>query len=142
MIFGPVIAQRVRDYFVGSRRPDAGQKFPELTRRKVEVLELIARAERNSDIAAQLFLSEKTVRDYVSNVFTKLRVIDRARPSFRPGRPGSGGVSSGQAEPGHDPAARLAEVAEIAFNRIVGPIGSPPLSYAGVGAPARKERRC
>ena len=90
VIFGPVIAERVRDYFAGGHRPDPGQKFPELTRREVEVLDLIARGVRNSDIAAQLVVSEKTVRNHVSNIFTKLRVVDRAGAIVRAREAGLG----------------------------------------------------
>jgi DNA-binding NarL/FixJ family response regulator len=52
--------------------------FPFLTAREHEVLELLARGLTNSAIAARLFLSEKTVRNHVSNIFTKLHVTDRA----------------------------------------------------------------
>ena len=95
VIFGPVIAERVRDYFAGGRRPDPGQTFPELTRREVEVLELIARGVRNSDIAAQLVVSEKTVRNHVSNIFSKLRVVDRAGAIVRAREAGLGGGQLG-----------------------------------------------
>ncbi len=52
--------------------------FPELTEREREVLDLVARGLTNPAIAKRLFLSEKTVRNHVSNVFTKLQVTDRA----------------------------------------------------------------
>ncbi len=42
-------------------------------------LELLAQGRRNSDIAETLLLSERTVRNYVSNIFTKLQVADRAQ---------------------------------------------------------------
>ncbi|WP_275409039.1 response regulator transcription factor [Paractinoplanes brasiliensis] len=51
--------------------------FPELSAREREVLELVARGSRNSEIARRLGLSEKTVRNHVSTLLTKLRVPDR-----------------------------------------------------------------
>ncbi len=60
--------------------PDPRQAaFPQLTEREREVLELIAQARSNAEIAATLFLSQKTVRNHVSNIFMKLHVADRAQ---------------------------------------------------------------
>jgi NarL family two-component system response regulator LiaR len=50
-----------------------------LSEREREVLDLIARGLSNADIAARLYLSEGTVRNYVSGVFTKLDVSDRTQ---------------------------------------------------------------
>jgi DNA-binding NarL/FixJ family response regulator len=52
--------------------------FPFLTEREREILDLVARGLTNPAIAARLYLSEKTVRNHVSNVFAKLHVSDRA----------------------------------------------------------------
>jgi pimeloyl-ACP methyl ester carboxylesterase/DNA-binding CsgD family transcriptional regulator len=52
-------------------------RFSELTLREREVLELIARGYRNNEIAAELVLSPKTIRNYVSQVFDKLGVSSR-----------------------------------------------------------------
>jgi DNA-binding NarL/FixJ family response regulator len=49
-----------------------------LTTREVEVLRLIASGRTNRAIAAELFLSEKTVARHVSNIFTKLGLSSRA----------------------------------------------------------------
>jgi DNA-binding NarL/FixJ family response regulator len=49
-----------------------------LTPREVEVLRLVATGKTNRAIAAELFLSEKTVARHVSNIFTKLGVSSRA----------------------------------------------------------------
>jgi DNA-binding NarL/FixJ family response regulator len=77
-VFGPAIARRLIDYFSSS--PEGPQKaFPQLTAREREVLELIAQGESNSAIARRLTLSQKTVRNHVSNIFTKLQVVDRAQ---------------------------------------------------------------
>ena len=55
------------------------QVFPQLTDREREMLDLIAQGRANAAIAAQLSLSQKTVRNHVSNIFTKLQVADRAQ---------------------------------------------------------------
>ena len=52
--------------------------FPALSDREREVLGLMADAVSNGDIARRLFLSDKTVRNYVSSIFTKLGVESRA----------------------------------------------------------------
>ena len=52
--------------------------FPELTSREHEVLDLIAAGRSNTDVAATLVLSPKTVRNHVSNIFAKLHVADRS----------------------------------------------------------------
>lgn len=52
--------------------------FPALTGRELEILDLIARGMPNPAIASRLVLSDKTVRNHVSNIFAKLRVADRA----------------------------------------------------------------
>lgn len=80
-IFGPAVAERLMHYF-GSMRPRgpsaSAQLFPELTDREYEILTLIAQRKSNADIAAQLVLSPKTVRNHVSNILSKLQVADRA----------------------------------------------------------------
>ncbi|GII00965.1 response regulator [Planobispora takensis] len=83
-IFGPAIAARMADYFAARERsgPDA-QALPELTRREREILALVAGHLTNPQIAARLGLSQKTVRNHVSSVFTKLQVADRAQAITR-----------------------------------------------------------
>ncbi|MFF2271086.1 response regulator [Agromyces sp. NPDC058136] len=77
-IFGPRIAARVAEFF--ARPPVAADPvaFPQLTGREREILELVASGRSNGDIAEHLFLSPKTVRNNVSNIFTKLQVSGRA----------------------------------------------------------------
>jgi DNA-binding NarL/FixJ family response regulator len=81
-IFGPAVAQRVLDYLSGTRPPQP-TAFPELSEREREVLSLLAEGRSNPDIARRLYLSPKTVRNHVSNIFTKLQVADRAQAIIR-----------------------------------------------------------
>jgi len=76
-IFGPAVADRLSTLLAA--RPPAMRAFPELTDRERDVLELIALGRTNSEIATELSLSLKTVRNHVSNVLTKLRVPGRAQ---------------------------------------------------------------
>jgi len=57
--------------------------FPELTERERELLTLIAQGYTNTAIAEKLVLSPKTVRNHVSNIFSKLQVADRAAAIIR-----------------------------------------------------------
>ena len=82
-IFGPSIAQRLIGFFSTSRPSVQARIFPELTERESEILGLIAQGRTNEDIAGQLVLSLKTVRNHVSNIFSKLQVADRAQAIIR-----------------------------------------------------------
>jgi DNA-binding NarL/FixJ family response regulator len=88
-IFGPAIAERLMAYFAASADGTA-QAFPELTGREREVLELIAQGRSNARIADELVLSQKTVRNHVSNIFTKLQVMDRAQAIVKAREAGMG----------------------------------------------------
>lgn len=78
-LFGPSIAKRLMNFFAGPRSNSPPQVFPELTGREREILNLIAQGYNNSEIAEQLVLSPKTVRNHISNIFNKLQVADRAQ---------------------------------------------------------------
>jgi DNA-binding NarL/FixJ family response regulator len=82
-IFGPAVAQRVAEFFAGAPVSAERSVFPQLTGREREVLTLVAAGRSNSQIAADLFLSPKTVRNNVSNIFAKLHVADRAEAIIR-----------------------------------------------------------
>lgn len=87
-IFGQDIAAKMMSFFAGApQRPTA---FPELTARELEILELIARGENNPSITRILGVSPKTVRNHVSNIFSKLQVVDRAQAIVRAREAGLG----------------------------------------------------
>jgi DNA-binding NarL/FixJ family response regulator len=87
-IFSPAVATRVLAYF--SRPAAPPRVFPTLTEREREILDLIARGHPNPSIARELSLSTKTVGNYVSNIFTKLQVADRAQAIIRAREAGLG----------------------------------------------------
>lgn len=78
-IFSPAIASRMIAFFNSSRPALQSQSFPELTEREREILGLMAQGLNNAGISAQLVLSASTVRNYVSSIFSKLQVADRAQ---------------------------------------------------------------
>ncbi len=57
-------------------------KFSKLTERELEVLKCISTGMTNKEVAKQLYLSEKTVKNYASNVFRKLGVKDRVQATL------------------------------------------------------------
>ena len=89
-IFSPAIAARLIGYFAEVRPTAPPRTFPELTDREREVLGLIAQGHRNAAIAGQLYLSEKTVRNHVTNILSKLQVADRAEAIIRAREAGMG----------------------------------------------------
>jgi DNA-binding NarL/FixJ family response regulator len=90
-IFSPAIATRVLTYFAASAQGGVPpQAFPTLTDREREILRLIAQGHPNPSIAGELSLSTKTVGNYVSNIFTKLQVADRAQAIIRAREAGFG----------------------------------------------------
>ncbi len=72
-------------------RPAASpQVFPELSDREPEILDLIAQGHKNPEIAKELYLSPKTVRNHVSNILHKLQVADRTQAIIRAREAGLG----------------------------------------------------
>ncbi len=68
----------------------SSRAFPNLTGREHEILSLIAGGYTNTAIASRLYLSPKTVRNYVSSIFTKLHVTDRPQAIVRAREAGLG----------------------------------------------------
>jgi DNA-binding NarL/FixJ family response regulator len=90
-VYGAPVAKRIAQFFRdGGASAETPAPFPDLTPRERDVLSLLAEGARNSEIARQLSMSEKTVRNHVSSILTKLQVPDRtaaalkANQAFRP----------------------------------------------------------
>ncbi len=82
-IFSPAVASRLMDYFTAARTSPHAEAFPDLTEREREILAMIARGRSNYEIAEELSISLKTVRNHASNIFGKLQVADRTQASIR-----------------------------------------------------------
>jgi DNA-binding NarL/FixJ family response regulator len=80
-LFAPSVTKRLVEHYV--HQPPTSQGTPPallaLTERELEVLGLLATGFSNAEIAASLFLSEATVKTYVSRIFTKLNLRDRVQ---------------------------------------------------------------
>ncbi|UGQ10683.1 response regulator transcription factor [Yinghuangia sp. ASG 101] len=81
-LLAPSITRRLLDMYA-ARLPAAEDPTPDtlamLTEREVEVLRLVARGMSNAEIAAELFVSETTVKTHVGHVLTKLGLRDRVQ---------------------------------------------------------------
>jgi DNA-binding NarL/FixJ family response regulator len=93
VVFSSGVAASVTAWFRAGG-PTAREPFPELTEREREVLDLVARGLTNAEIAARLVVSDKTVRNHVSNVFAKLHVTSRSGAVARARDAGLGGTST------------------------------------------------
>jgi len=76
-ILAPAAATRLVDHLSGT--PAEHIVFPELTSREHDVLRLVLAGRSNAEIGQTLFLSPKTVRNYVSTILMKLRVENRSQ---------------------------------------------------------------
>lgn len=74
----PSLTQSVLNEVRRSIQKEEASAFADLTSKEKQVLSLIAQGQTNRDIASELFLSEGTVRNYVSSIFSKLSVSNRA----------------------------------------------------------------
>jgi DNA-binding NarL/FixJ family response regulator len=86
----PSIAARVLAEFnrLNTQRLANMELFSELTDREIEVLKEIATGKRNREIAETLFISEKTVKNHISNILFKLQVNDRTEAAMMAARGG------------------------------------------------------
>ncbi|SRR6266849_5582032 len=89
-IFSTTIAQRLIDFFATPRPAMQPLPFPDLTEREREILALIAQGQSNAEIAQALVIRMKTVRNYISSIFSKLQVADRAQAIIRAREAGLG----------------------------------------------------
>jgi DNA-binding NarL/FixJ family response regulator len=87
-VIGAATAQQLSTVFSAGALTDP---FPELTPRERSVLEALAGGATTSQIAARLGLSQKTIRNHLSSIFTKLRVTDRTQAVIKARAHGIGG---------------------------------------------------
>ena len=86
-VLHPRVAARVVQELHGATR-SALNPFTELSERELEVLKLIADGASNTEIADRLVISEKTVKSHVSNILSKLHVLDRTQAAVYAWREG------------------------------------------------------
>jgi len=89
-VLHPRVASRVvRElHGEGGSHGDAPNAYRELSDRELEVLRLIADGLANSEIAARLYVSEKTVKSHVGNILSKLHLADRTQAAVYAWRQG------------------------------------------------------
>jgi DNA-binding NarL/FixJ family response regulator len=82
-LLAPSITRRLISEFVSNRPPSPSPSpnhlLADLTPREIDVLQLIASGRNNTEIAAQLHISENTVKTHVTHVLDKLRLRDRVQ---------------------------------------------------------------
>ena len=87
-VFGAGVAARMLEQFA---RAATASPFPQLTDREHDVLRSLAKGLDNAAVGRRLGVSDKTVRNYVSNIITKLHVTDRSAAIIRAREAGFGG---------------------------------------------------
>ena len=90
MMFGASLAGRVATYLAGGGPAPAEQPFPELSDRERSVLDLLAAGRTNDQIARELYVSSKTVRNAVSSIYAKLHAAGRAEAIIKAREAGLG----------------------------------------------------
>jgi DNA-binding NarL/FixJ family response regulator len=76
----PIIASKLLEHFRTERKPAVQQlPYEQLTQRELQVLQSAADGLINKEIAERLFITEKTVKNHISNIFSKLNVNDRTQ---------------------------------------------------------------
>ncbi|HEC24135.1 MAG TPA: response regulator transcription factor [Chloroflexi bacterium] len=77
-LLDPALTQRVFEQVRKAQREEEASAFAELTNQEMQVLRLVSEGKTNREIAEALYLGEGTVRNYVSNILSKLGVSNRA----------------------------------------------------------------
>lgn len=90
VIFSPGVAEQMRAYFARGMNTTPDAPFPDLTPREREILELLAQGLTNTAIAEKLVLSPKTIRNQVSNIYSKLQVATRSEAVIKARESGLG----------------------------------------------------
>lgn len=80
-LLGASVAQKVIQQFSALDKAQ-GPLVDKLTPREVEVLKLIAEGLSNKEIAGRLSISEKTVKNHINNIFSKLHLYDRTQATL------------------------------------------------------------
>ena len=97
VILCPIIAKKVLDHFARDpQRRQPGLTYEQLTQRELEVLQLAGDGLANKEIAARLGISEKTVKNHIANIFSKLQVNDRTQAILYALRKGLISMSPGE----------------------------------------------
>lgn len=84
-MLSPKVTRRLLDRFTdseSSRKADASQRLQVLTDKEREILLAVARGMANTDIAANLYLSEATVKTHVSRILNKLTLTNRVQAAI------------------------------------------------------------
>jgi DNA-binding NarL/FixJ family response regulator len=76
-VMSGAVTSRVLDMLIGTTTPQ--ELFDGLSRREIEILTMVASGMANKQIAYQLKISQKTVRNHVSNMYEKLQIHDRSQ---------------------------------------------------------------
>jgi DNA-binding NarL/FixJ family response regulator len=80
-LLAPAVTRRLVERFTSRPSPELAQRqtFAELTERELEVLKLVARGLSNAEIAAELYLSEATIKTHLTRILAKLGLRDRVQ---------------------------------------------------------------
>jgi two-component system, NarL family, response regulator DevR len=76
-LLDPVITKQLLDRMRHQNKVTVNDPFEHLTEQEIKVLRLLAEGKTNREIAEKIFLSEKTVRNYVSSILGKLHLANR-----------------------------------------------------------------
>ena len=81
---GPGLFEKISQPDLAARVPsiDIARKLAELSPRETEILNLIAKGARNREIAAKLYISDKTVKNHVTNILSKLNLSNRTQAAL------------------------------------------------------------
>jgi DNA-binding NarL/FixJ family response regulator len=106
-LLAPAVTRRIVEAFVARSEPEPADvpELDDLSPREVEVLRLLAAGRSNAQIAAELIVSDATVKTHVSNILAKLRLRDRIHAviyAYETGvvRPGSNPPAHRSSSPG------------------------------------------